>query len=215
MRLLSLPARPRALLFDIDGTLYSDPAYMAFQEDVLVERLAAERGEAPEATRRLVAELRAGRAAAGLGKTSLGRIFAELGCDIRTSVRWRIELIEPGKWLSPDPNLGRALASLASRYAIAAVTNNPRAVGEKALAALGVAPAFGAVVGLDDTMASKPAPEPFLRAAALLGVEPAGCVSVGDRRDVDLEPALALGMGAILVDGVEDLYTLPAALGLD
>ena len=74
---------------------------------------------------------------------------------------------------------------------------------------------FRAVVGLDDTMASKPAPEPFLAASRLLGLKPELCVSIGDRRDVDLSPAMALGMGAVLVDGVEDVYSLPGILDGD
>ena len=65
------------------------------------------------------------------------------------------------------------------------------------------------VVGLDDTFSSKPAPEPFALAALRLALEPRSCVSIGDRIDVDLVPAMDLGMGAILVDGVEDVYRLP------
>ena len=212
MRLLSLPASPRALVFDLDSTLYSHPAYAAFQEEVLVDRLARERGEDRARTAALIARMRAGREAAGLGRTSMGRLFAELGCDIATSVRWRTELIEPSDWLAADPALDEALAALSTRFALALLTNNPRTVGEKSLAALGVRRRFAAVVGLDDTMVSKPAPEPFLAAASLLGVEPSSCVSIGDREDVDLAPALELGMGAILVEGVEEVYGLPAAL---
>ena len=201
-----------ALVFDIDGTLYSNAEYMRFQEDVLVEALARERGERIDATRAVIDRMRSERQAAGLGKTSLGRLFAELGVGVETSVRWRIELIDPQEWLDPDPRLAAVLAELATRYALAAVTNNPRAVGERGLEALGVRSRFGVVVGLDDTMASKPAAEPFVRAARLLGLPLGRCISVGDRYDVDIAPALAVGMGAILVDGVEDVYELPRTL---
>jgi HAD superfamily hydrolase (TIGR01509 family) len=214
MRILALPAAARALIFDIDGTLYTNAAYQNHQEDVLIGRLAAERGESVAQARGLIARMRSERESVGLRRTSLGNLFAELGVDMATSVRWRTELIEPAAWLVPDARLADTLGRLAARYALAAVTNNPRLVGEKGLIALGVAPLFRAVVGLDDTMVSKPAPEPFLRAAGLLGIEAARCVSVGDRRDVDLEPALDAGMGAILVDGVEDVYELPRALDI-
>jgi len=214
MRILYLPADARALLFDIDGTLYTNAAYGAFQEEVLVERLARERDESVASLGARLGRMRAERASAGLGRTSLGNLFAELGIDISMSVRWRTELIEPAAWLVPDARLAEALGRLASRYTLAAVTNNPKLVGEKGLIALGVASFFRVVVGLDDTMLSKPAPEPFLRAAGLLGIDAERCVSVGDRRDVDLEPALGLGMGAILVDGVEDVYDLPRALDI-
>jgi FMN phosphatase YigB (HAD superfamily) len=212
MRVLSLPVEPQALLFDLDGTLYTNAGYAAFQEEVLVARLARERGEGLEATRALIMRMRAEREAAGLGRTSLGRLFGALGIGHETSVAWRVEGIEPRDWLGPDRRLDASLAELAERYALAVVTNNPRAVGEKSLQALGVRARFLAVVGLDDSLVSKPAPEPFLRAAALLGAEPGRCVSVGDRYDVDLVPALELGMGAILVEGVEEVYGLPSLL---
>lgn len=212
MQVLSLPAAPRALIFDFDGTLYTNKAYQAFQEEVLVERLAAWRGEAVETTQVLLASMRAEREAAGLGRTSMGRLFVELGVDIGTSVQWRKELIEPCEWLSPDPRLEALLSVLEARYPLILVTNNPRSVGEKGLAALGLRQRFRAVVGLDDTMVSKPGIEPFIAAAAALEVAVEACISIGDRRDVDLVPALELGMGAILVDGVEDLFELPSIL---
>jgi phosphoglycolate phosphatase/putative hydrolase of the HAD superfamily len=35
---------------------------------------------------------------------------------------------------------------------------------------------------------------------------------VGDRYDVDIAPALELGMGGILVEGVEEVYSLKGFL---
>jgi len=48
-----------------------------------------------------------------------------------------------------------------------------------------------------------------LEAARLCGVSQEKCVSVGDRFDIDIALPLELGMGGILVDGVEDVYKLP------
>jgi FMN phosphatase YigB (HAD superfamily) len=209
MKVLAIADETEALVFDLDNTLYTNPEYAAFQEDVLVERLGRELGLGTDGARARIAALRSERAAAGLGKTSLGRLFAALGVDMRASVRWREECYEPAKWLSRDQRLDRALEVLSRRYAIALVTNNPRLIGEKSLAALGVRDRFSVLVGLDDTFAGKPAPEPFSLAAGRLGLGPASCVSIGDRFDVDLAPAMELGMGGILVDGVEDVYRLP------
>jgi phosphoglycolate phosphatase/putative hydrolase of the HAD superfamily len=209
MKVLAVPEEVKALVFDLDNTLYTNPEYAAFQEDSLVERLGRELGIGTDAAQARIAALRTERAAAGLGKTSLGRLFAALGVDMRSSVRWREECYEPSKWLSRDRELDRALEELSRRFEIALVTNNPRLIGEKSLDALGVRGRFSALVGLDDTFAGKPAPEPFSLAAERLGLPPASCVSIGDRFDVDLAPAMELGMGAILVDGVEDVYRLP------
>jgi FMN phosphatase YigB (HAD superfamily) len=212
MKVVAIGDEPSALIFDLDNTLYTNPAYAASQEEALVERLARELSLAPEAAAARIAALRAERAAAGLGATSLGKLFAALGIEIATSVRWREECIEPGKWLKRDSRLDRALGLLAKDYALALMTNNPRLVGEKSLEALGVRAHFSVLVGLDDTLSGKPSHEPFMETARRLGLEASRCVSIGDRFDVDLAPAMELGMGAILVAGVEDVYRLPAAL---
>jgi phosphoglycolate phosphatase/putative hydrolase of the HAD superfamily len=47
------------------------------------------------------------------------------------------------------------------------------------------------------------------KAAELCRLLPRQCVSVGDRYDIDIALPLKLGMGAILVNGVEDVYKLP------
>jgi phosphoglycolate phosphatase/putative hydrolase of the HAD superfamily len=212
MRVLAIGPKPAALIFDLDNTLYTNPAYAAFQEEVLVERLGRELGLGAAGARARIQALRSEREAAGLGKTSLGRLFAELGVDIATSVRWREECIEPADWLRRDERLDRALGLLSGEFALALATNNPRSVGEKSLDALGARSRFPVLVGLDDTLSSKPAPEPFRETARRLGLGSARCVSIGDRVDVDLSPAMELGMGAILVDGVEDVYRLPEFL---
>ena len=49
-------------------------------------------------------------------------------------------------------------------------------------------------------------------AAEAAGAEPERCLSVGDRYDIDIALPLELGMGGILVDGVEDVYGIPDLL---
>jgi phosphoglycolate phosphatase/putative hydrolase of the HAD superfamily len=209
MKVLAMPGEPSALVFDLDNTLYTNSRYAAFQEDILVERLGRELGLGTEAAAAKIAVLRSERAEAGLGKTSLGKLFDTLGIDIATSVKWREECYEPKNWLAKDARLDMSLQMLSRRFMLALVTNNPRLIGEKSLEALGVRSRFSALVGLDDTFSGKPAPEPFAIVAGRLGLEPCRCVSIGDRFDVDLAPAMELGMGAILVVGVEDVYRLP------
>lgn len=212
MRIVALPRSPKALLLDFDSTLYTNPAYASFQTDVLVERLARERGEDLASTKAVLDTLKAKMRAEGAAATSLGNLFLELGISIETSVAWREALIDPFDWLYPDPALGIALDRLGAAFALALVTNNPVSVGRRGLAALGIDSRIGCVVGLDSTGRSKPDPAPYALAASMLGVEAGDCVSVGDRHDVDIAPALALGMGAILVDGVEDVIRLPELL---
>ena len=64
---------------------------------------------------------------------------------------------------------------------------------------------FPVVVGADDVRHSKPAPDPYLKAAAGLGVDPAVCVAVEDSR-WGIEAARAAGMRTVAIT-----TTLPAA----
>jgi HAD superfamily hydrolase (TIGR01549 family) len=79
-------------------------------------------------------------------------------------------------------------------------------------------------IGSRDFGRTKPHPEIFRHALALLGVEAEEAAMVGDSFEDDIEGARALGMKAFLLDrdGVRpdepdrlpDLFALPAALGL-
>ena len=70
---------------------------------------------------------------------------------------------------------------------------------------------------------TKPHASIFRAVLALLDVDPAEAVMVGDTIEDDIEGALALGMHAVLVDRlrlredfaprIDDLYALPAAIG--
>jgi phosphoglycolate phosphatase/putative hydrolase of the HAD superfamily len=209
VKVFGIPERLKAIIFDMDGTLYTNLPYVRQHEESQVRRLAMHWGLGiPEVERRL-ADARAIRERQGLPKTSMANIFLSFGIDMETIVRWRNEEIDPFNWLSPDSDLDDTLERLAKRFDLALLTNNPRRVGEKSLEALGVRARFKLVVGLDDSYESKPKLEPFLKLCEVLGVDPQYCLSIGDRQDVDIAPALALGMGGILVDGVSDVYKLP------
>ena len=120
--------------------------------------------------------------------------------------------MEPGQFLSRDHKLVTTLEVLSKKYQLACLTNNPVLVGRKTLAALGVEEFFPLVIGLDTCKVSKPHPAPFLLAVEKLGCRIEHCLSVGDRFNIDIELPLELGMGGILVDGVEDVYKLPQLL---
>lgn len=136
MRVFRLPDAPRALLFDLDSTLYTHAEYAAFQNEVLVGELARRRGVDEERIRTEIRTVR-DRVARETGKvTSLGNAMAALGVDIPTSVAWRERLIKPGDWLSRDERLAEVLSALSARFVLAVVTNNPRSVGRETIRVL-------------------------------------------------------------------------------
>ncbi len=207
-----IPKRLKGIIFDMDGTLYDNPAYMEHQVETQVRRWAETRGMAYEAAKaELEAWMEAERQRTG-AKTSLGNALAAHGVDIATSVAWRAELIKPEAWLKPDPALRAVLAKLAKRYALAILTNNPASVGRAAARALGIEDLFQGFVGLDTTLRSKPRPEPFIAVLDALKLPAEGCLSVGDRYDVDIAPALALGIGGVELASSSEISLLQELL---
>ncbi|MBQ3837125.1 MAG: HAD hydrolase-like protein [Treponema sp.] len=209
-RFYNVPSDIKAIIFDIDSTLYTNASYAFEQVDCQVRRFASIRGITNEEARKMVADYRKKYAAENGGKkVSLSNTLRSFGVSIEQSVQWRRELIEPADFLGPDKKLQEALAALGRRYKLLCVTNNPLLPAQKTLDALGVADLIEVLVGLDTCNLSKPAKEPFERAAKEAGVPFGKIISVGDRYDLDLAPALELGMGGVLVRGVEDVYRLP------
>jgi HAD superfamily hydrolase (TIGR01509 family) len=91
-------------------------------------------------------------------------------------------------------------------YATALVTNTGRSLVEAAFPANGRY-LFDAMVCGDDVANSKPAPDPYLRAAALLDLEPAACLAVEDT-PTGVAAAESAGVPVLAV-----AYELPIAHG--
>jgi phosphoglycolate phosphatase/putative hydrolase of the HAD superfamily len=197
----------------MDLTLYSNPAYGKLQIEKLVERLAQREGRpVPEMEAELEKDRRAWAGLHGGKAASLGSLFLSRGVTMEENIRWREECCEPEAFIGPDPRLRETLKALSAPYALGLLTNNPALTARRTLRALGVEDLFAALVALDTSGVSKPHVLPFTMAARALGAEPGDCVSNGDRYDIDLAQPLEMGLGAILVNGVEDVYTLQDVL---
>jgi putative hydrolase of the HAD superfamily len=103
--------------------------------------------------------------------------------------------------LAPYPGALEALARLRALVPVACVTDGDPLIQRAKLRALGLERAFDAIVVSDELGREyrKPHPAPFLRALALVGVEPANAVHVGDRPEKDLAGPAAAGLAAIRV----------------
>jgi len=215
MKVFHLPDQCAAIFFDMDSTLYTHPEYARSQIDLPIERLARLRGKTFDEMNEEITQYRENWAQQHEGQQiSLGNIFTAFDISIDEMIKWRKELYQPEQYLTADQRLRSALEQLKPRFVLAIITNNPVSVAARTLAVLGVEDLFHAqtvvrIVGLDTCGVSKPNAEPLMRAAQLCGAAPETCVSVGDRYDIDIALPLELGMGGVLVDGVEDVYKLP------
>ena len=223
MKIYKIPSDLRAFIFDIDSTLYTNAAYAFEQVDCQVRQFAKERGVSADEARRMVSDYRKRFAAEHEGsKVSLGNTLLAFGVPIEQSVQWRRELLEPADFLGRDEQLIDALKILQSKYQLICVTNNPVLPARKTLDAIGVSDFFPEIVGLDTCFKSKPALEPFRTAVERLsksacdrgleGISAENCLAVGDRYDMDIKLPLEMGMGGILVSGVEEVYQIPKSV---
>ena len=209
MKTYNLPQNPKTLIFDIDSTLYTNAAYAFEQVDCQIRQFARERGITEDEARRMVADYRKKFAAANNGKKiSLGNTLLAFGIPIAQSVEWRKTLMEPADFLTRDERLIQILEVWQKRYKLICVTNNPVFTARKTLDAIGISEFFPEIVGLDTCLKSKPALEPFEKACELTQTQPQNCIAIGDRYDMDIALPLQMGMGGILVTGVEEVYRI-------
>ena len=80
----------------------------------------------------------------------------------------------------------------------AVATSSSRASAREHLGHNGVYERFGAVVAREDVERHKPHPDPFLKAAALLGVDPSACLALEDSHN-GVRAAHAAGMMTVMV----------------
>ncbi|MFD8562116.1 HAD family hydrolase [Streptosporangium canum] len=117
--------------------------------------------------------------------------------------------------VTPLPGAIRLLDDLgAAGVPVALVSASPRRIVDMVLRTVG-AERFRMVVAAEDTERGKPLPDPYLRAAAALGVDPAECVAVEDS-PTGLAAARAAGCRVVAVPGdVPAPYGVPAVDSLE
>ena len=88
--------------------------------------------------------------------------------------------------------------SLRGKFPMAIATGGTRMVIEKTLKIVGISDWFDEVVTADDVVEGKPAPDIFLKAAKLLGVDPSRCLALEDA-PAGIVAAQAAGMQVIAI----------------
>lgn len=84
---------------------------------------------------------------------------------------------------------------------LAVATGSPKWVAEKILQAMGMLDWFVAVVGAECVARPKPAPDTYLRAAELAGVDPRRCHAFEDT-ELGMESARSAGMDVININSL-------------
>lgn len=172
--MLSRP--PKAILFDLDGTLIDTDNTAA---DRLANRLAPILGrKAPNTARWLLMQA---ETPGNLLVTVLDWLRLDVQLMTITDRLRRRRGVYPASEFRLIPGVEPMLIALKERYALALVTTRSRYHIDRFFETFPtIAPAFQVTSGLQDTHRLKPHPSPILLTAKRLGVAPAECLMVGD-----------------------------------
>ena len=205
----------RAVLFDVDGTLFDwETAIKRSLEAVVQHAPPEDREELPARLLRAIADYTFVRR----GEAIVDRRHWLLGLDSRPpwlaalpgapaqaaelAERFR-EGLEPVAF----PDARPALEALHGEYRLAVLTNSPR--GEESLVRLGLRDFFDCVVvlGADER---KPRPAAFEKGCRAVAAAPDETMNVGDSIANDVEGALAAGVRLVWVDRYGEPHLTPA-----
>lgn len=202
----------RALLLDLDGTLYPAAAHGDYLDEV--SRITGLRvQEIYDAADGVEAYTRLREDRARHGFRSDTETLATLhGIRMPEMNRFRERNTRPERFLSRDERIVEAIERLVGTRILVLGTNNTPGLARTILRVLGIDEAwFAGIFSSEDLGVPKPDVGFFRELCARTGLQPADLVSVGDRPASDLEPAASLGMATWLVSRVEDLEELAAA----
>ena len=205
------PTWPKAILFDLDGTLVdSVPDIHAALNDTL-----SSYGEPP-----FTLEAVTGFVGQGVPKL-IERAYAALDKPIDPASRDKVVerfLSIYGPRATELTTLNAGASSIVRQlgdagYGLGVVTNKPGSETATILSHFGLSDAMDIVIGGDAGPAKKPAPDLLLLACERLGVVPADTMFVGDSEN-DVAAAQAAGMAVAVLRG--GYTSIPAeALGAD
>lgn len=182
---------PKAVLFDLDGTLLDSAPDMV----AAIDAMRAARGQPPMALADLRPHVSRG------ARAMVAAAFPQVDADERE--RWIPEFLdhyqrELGRHGGVFEGVEAMLAALENAgCAWGIVTNKPEYLARQLVPLLGWEQRCAVLIGGDTLKTRKPDPLPLLVAAERIGIAPADCIYVGDD-ERDIIAARAAGMPSVV-----------------
>jgi putative hydrolase of the HAD superfamily len=202
----------KAVLFDLDDTLYPESAYVLSGFSAVAQYLGEAYGvDIVDAYSRLACAFER-----GIRGNTFNLVLSDLG--LSTHVGLVQHLVEVYRTHDPEialhPDAARALSFLRSHVPLGLLTDGYAAVQRRKVKALGIEPFFDAIIYSDDLGRAhwKPSIVPFQHLLCRLGIEPNRAVYIGDNPSKDFIGARTLGITTIRIvrSGAEHCHTFPA-----
>jgi len=198
----------RAIIFDLDGTLYSSEGFANEIKRGAAEYIAGIKGISADTAASLIKETRE-RLSRRIGQeATISLVCVELGGSVAGFHATATPLIRPETFLKPDYRVTSLLAKLSQWYELYLYTNNNRTLTNRILETLDLSGLFEKIFTIEDFWQPKPDRNVLEHIFSTIRRTPDECLFVGDRHDVDLKLPVEMGSSCFLVSGVQDLLGL-------
>ncbi len=198
----------KAIIFDLDGTLYRSKIVERQLSQAAYHTLAKFTNIDYQQARKVVEERRSNLSKKKGYRIPYTHTLGSFGVPPAFWHKENVKYFNAQHYLKKNRNLINVLKQLKKHYLLAVVTNNNRIQTERILKALGIKQLFNVIQSFTDCNLLKPDPKVFVRVAKKLRVKHKECLSVGDRIDIDLIPALTIGMKTFRVASPRGINSL-------
>lgn len=205
---LSCATEIRAIVFDLDGTLYVSHEFAAAIQECAAVYLSGVLGVGVEAARRAMAETRGRLMRECAGVQTLSAICAALGGNAAGMHAFFQTQLNPESYLTRDTRVIDLLTDLGQRCALYLYTNNNRVLTARITALLGIDTCFRRVFSIEDGWRAKPDEARLEQILEILGLPPREVLFVGDRYEVDLQLPEHKGCPVFLSRNIDQLLLL-------
>jgi putative hydrolase of the HAD superfamily len=203
----------RAIVFDLDGTLYVSDEFAATIQEGAEGYIAALQGVSVAEARLLIAATRLRLSEeSGAEQTTLSAACCALGGTIPALHSYFQQYLRPEDFLQRDERVVELISRLSRRSALYIYTNNNRPLTDRILRLLGLEGCFSGIYTVDDTWRSKPDEIKLDQILKATGLTPPEVLFVGDRYEVDLRLPEQRGCPIYLSQSVDQLLRLEELL---
>ena len=200
----AVTAALKAIVFDLDGTLYQEERLGEQVNQSAVHYVADLKGVSPAEAEKLLQQTRAQDQEGG----TLSRAVVALGGTLREMHRRFAADCTPETLLKPDPRVQELLRALARRYRLHIYTNNNRDLSGRIMELIGITALMDRVFTIEDYWIPKPDRAIITDILSQIGCLPFETLFVGDRYEVDLAVPKALGCAVLETRTTQELLSL-------
>lgn len=203
---LPAPESIKALVFDLDGTLYQNESMGMQVHGSACRYVAGLLGVAEEEAAGIL--LRERRRLCDEGSGTLSHAVLSLGGDLKSLHIALAAGVHPEGVLGTDPRVIRMLKRLAGSYDLHLYTNNNRKLSGRIMQQIGVTGFFRKIYTIEDFWTPKPDRKTIEVILREIATSPEQTLFVGDRYEVDLRVPAALGCPVLETQTAEQLLEL-------